>query len=96
MVIFTDVSVAVNLASRVFAGYFLIQALLAGLLARRRANWWAVAGFAAIGLFVFIVSLVVWTILKATMGIRVSEEAEVTGLDQSELGMEAYPEFAKG
>ncbi|RYH03934.1 ammonium transporter [Salipiger sp. IMCC34102] len=53
-------------------------------------------GFAAIGIFVFVVSLVVWLILKATVGIRVSEEAEIAGLDVSELGMEAYPEFAKG
>ena len=30
------------------------------------------------------------------MGIRVTEEAEITGLDMAELGMEAYPEFAKG
>ncbi|UWQ18513.1 ammonium transporter [Jannaschia sp. M317] len=55
-----------------------------------------IMGFAAIGAFVFIVSLVVWLILKATMGIRVSEEAEINGLDMSELGMEAYPEFSKG
>ncbi len=53
-------------------------------------------GFAAIGIFVFVVSLVVWLILKAVMGIRVSEEAEITGLDMSELGMEAYPDFSKG
>jgi hypothetical protein len=49
-VILTDVSVAVNLASRVFAAYFLTQALLAGILARRAKNWWAVAGFTLIGL----------------------------------------------
>ena len=55
-----------------------------------------IIGFASIGAFVFIVSLIVWMILKATTGIRVSEEAEITGLDMSELGMEAYPEFAKG
>ncbi|MBJ3761641.1 ammonium transporter [Maribius pontilimi] len=55
-----------------------------------------IIGFASIGIFVFVVSLVVWLILKAVVGIRVSEEAEVNGLDQSELGMEAYPEFAKG
>ncbi len=53
-------------------------------------------GVVAIGAFVFIVSLVVWFILKATMGIRVGEEEEVNGLDSTELGMEAYPEFAKG
>ncbi|NNU81637.1 ammonium transporter [Halovulum dunhuangense] len=49
-----------------------------------------------VGVFVFVVSFVVWTILKATMGIRVDEEAEVNGLDMAELGMEAYPEFGKG
>jgi len=47
-------------------------------------------GILAIGGFVFIVSLIVWTILKVTMGIRVSEEAEIAGLDKAELGMEAY------
>ncbi|TCP40585.1 ammonium transporter [Rhodovulum marinum] len=49
-----------------------------------------------VGVFVFVVSAIVWFILKATMGIRVSEEEEVNGLDIGELGMEAYPEFAKG
>jgi len=49
-----------------------------------------------IGIFTFVVSGVVWFILKATVGIRVSAEAEITGLDMTELGMEAYPEFSKG
>ncbi|MFC6635941.1 ammonium transporter [Sulfitobacter sp. JBTF-M27] len=49
-----------------------------------------------VGIFVFVVSGVVWFILKAVMGIRVSEEAEINGLDTSELGMEAYPDFSKG
>ncbi len=49
-----------------------------------------------VGVFVFVVSGVLWYILKMTMGIRVSEEAEINGLDTSELGMEAYPEFSKG
>lgn len=50
-----------------------------------------------VGIFVFVVSAVVWFILKAVMGgIRVSEEEEITGLDMAELGMEAYPEFKKG
>ena len=53
-------------------------------------------GIIAYGVFTFVGSLVVWLILKAAMGIRVSEEAEINGLDTSELGMEAYPEFAKG
>jgi Amt family ammonium transporter len=55
-----------------------------------------IVGIAAIGGFVFVASLVVWLILKATMGIRVGEEEEINGLDMSEMGMEAYPEFSKG
>ena len=53
-------------------------------------------GIAAYGVFTFVGALIVWTILKATMGIRVSEEEEINGLDMAELGMEAYPEFSKG
>ncbi len=49
-----------------------------------------------VGVFAFVASGIVWYILKLTMGIRVSEEAEIAGLDMSELGMEAYPEFSKG
>ena len=48
------------------------------------------------GVFVFVVSMAVWLILKAAMGIRVTEEQEMAGLDATELGMEAYPEFGKG
>ncbi|SDX85135.1 ammonium transporter [Citreimonas salinaria] len=55
-----------------------------------------ILGIVAIGAFVFVTSAVVWLVLKAVMGIRVSEEAEITGLDMSELGMEAYPDFSKG
>ncbi len=53
-------------------------------------------GFAAIGGFVFVTSLIVWIILKGIMGIRVDEEAEINGLDMAEMGMEAYPDFTKG
>jgi Amt family ammonium transporter len=49
-----------------------------------------------VGIFTVVASGLVWFILKATVGIRVSEEAEIMGLDTSELGMEAYPEFSKG
>jgi Amt family ammonium transporter len=49
-----------------------------------------------VGVFAFVASAVLWFILKAIWGIRVSEEAEINGLDMSELGMEAYPEFSKG
>ncbi|MEM6375058.1 MAG: ammonium transporter [Pseudomonadota bacterium] len=44
----------------------------------------------------FVLSLVLWLILKVILGIRVTEEDEINGLDMSELGMEAYPEFSKG
>jgi len=50
----------------------------------------------AYGVFTFVAAGIVWFILKATVGIRVSEEAEIQGLDTSELGMEAYPDFTKG
>jgi Amt family ammonium transporter len=50
----------------------------------------------AYGVFTFVAAGIIWFILKATIGIRVSEEAEIMGLDKSELGMEAYPEFSKG
>ena len=43
--------------------------------------------------WVFLSSLIAWGILKAAMGIRVSEEDEYAGVDLSECGMEAYPEF---
>ncbi len=49
-----------------------------------------------VGIFVVVTSAIVWFILKAVMGIRVGEEEEITGLDTTELGMEAYPEFSKG
>ncbi|MEO1557669.1 MAG: ammonium transporter, partial [Pseudomonadota bacterium] len=55
-----------------------------------------ITGIVAYGVFTFVASLIVWFILKAVMGIRVSEEDEIAGLDMSELGMEAYPEFSKG
>ncbi|BDZ73828.1 MULTISPECIES: ammonium transporter [Methylophaga] len=50
-------------------------------------------GAATIFVWVFVVSLIVWGILKAVMGIRVSEEEEYEGVDYVECGMEAYPEF---
>ena len=48
-----------------------------------------------IGLFVIISTSVLWLILKGLLGIRVSVEDEIKGLDLSELGIEAYPEFSK-
>ena len=55
-----------------------------------------ILGIVAYGAFTFFASLAIWYILKMVVGIRVSEEAEINGLDMSELGMEAYPEFSRG
>ncbi|MDW6003049.1 ammonium transporter [Vibrio mangrovi] len=43
--------------------------------------------------WVFVASLIVWAILKATMGIRVTEEEEMEGMDMHDCGVGAYPEF---
>ncbi len=51
------------------------------------------AGVAAVGAFVFLVSLALWKILALTLGARVSRDVEQIGQDSGELGMEAYPEF---
>jgi len=50
-------------------------------------------GAATIFVWVFVTSFIVWAILKMVMGIRVSEEEEYEGVDISECGIEAYPEF---
>lgn len=54
-----------------------------------------VLGAATIFVWVFASSLVVWGVLKVVMGIRVEEEEEFAGMDLSDCGMEAYPEFTK-
>lgn len=51
-------------------------------------------GAVAIFAWVFIASLVVWGIIKATMGIRVTEEEELDGMDIHDCGVVAYPEFS--
>jgi len=51
-------------------------------------------GILSYGVFTVVCSLIVWSIIKATIGIRVSEEDELLGLDKAEIGVEAYPEFA--
>ncbi len=52
-------------------------------------------GTAAIFIWTFVASGIVWFVLKAVMGIRISEEDEYEGADMSETGIEAYPEFQK-
>lgn len=52
-------------------------------------------GIAMIFAWVFITSFIVWSVIKAVAGIRVSEEEEMEGVDKSECGLDAYPEFTK-
>jgi len=54
---------------------------------------WQVYGLLSIFGWVFVTSLIAWFVIKLTMGIRVSEEEEYEGVDLSECGLEAYPEF---
>ena len=50
-------------------------------------------GVVAVGVFVFVVSWLLWRVLDMTMGLRVSPQAERLGQDVAELGIEAYSEF---
>jgi Amt family ammonium transporter len=50
-------------------------------------------GVISVGAFVFAVAFVLWLVIKVTMGIRVSREEEMRGLDIGEHGMEAYAGF---
>ena len=52
-------------------------------------------GTVSICLFTFIVSYIAWMILDMLIGAKVSEESEIEGLDKTELGIEAYPDFYK-
>ncbi|MGG1355383.1 ammonium transporter [Psychrobacter pacificensis] len=54
-----------------------------------------IAGAATIFAWVFVASFIVWVIIKAVIGIRISEEDEYEGADIAECGMEAYPEFIR-
>ena len=72
-----------------------IWGVLAVLLSDSEATFGGqVVGLLTIFVWVFLTSFIVWIILKATIGVRVTEEEEEEGVDLSECGMEAYPEFA--
>ena len=71
-----------------------IWGLLAVCISNSEASLWAqLLGIASIFGWVFIASFAVWFTLARTVGIRVSEEEEYEGVDISECGLEAYPEF---
>jgi Amt family ammonium transporter len=50
-------------------------------------------GLVTILAWVFVTSFIAWLVIKAIMGVRVSEEEEYEGVDLAECGLEAYPEF---
>ena len=50
-------------------------------------------GVIMVGIFVSLVSAIIWAVLKLTMGIRISDEEEYDGLDAHEVGIASYPEF---
>ncbi|CAI8281672.1 MAG: Ammonium transporter NrgA [Gammaproteobacteria bacterium] len=54
-----------------------------------------VLGIVSIFAFTFVASLIVWSVLKMVMGIRVTEEEEYLGMDVVDCGIEAYPEFKR-
>jgi len=75
-----------------------IWGLLAVSFTNNGGNFWGQLGTQVIGMitifaWVFVTSFIVWYLLKKTVGIRVSEEEEYEGVDISECGLEAYPEF---
>lgn len=71
-----------------------IWGVLAVVLSNSEATLMAqLAGIVSIFVFVFVASLIVWSIIKAVSGIRASEEQEYAGVDLHECGLEAYPEF---
>ena len=51
-------------------------------------------GIVAVAVYTLVVSLIFWFVVKAVMGLRVSKEEEINGLDQGEHGEEAYVIFA--
>lgn len=57
--------------------------------------WSQVIGILSVGAFVVIFTGILWFVLKKTMGLRVSQEEEIGGLDLGEHSMEAYPDFEK-
>ena len=71
-----------------------IWGILAVLLTNDEAIWWVqIVGFLSIFSWVFVTSALVWVAIKYSIGMRVEEEHEYEGVDISECGLEAYPEF---
>ena len=76
--------------AHLFAG---VWGTLAVCIAAGGEFWVQLLGVAAVGAFVFTVSLLLWLVLKAVLSVRVSKKVEQLGQDVAELKIEAYPEF---
>lgn len=66
-----------------------------GSLASLHQLWVQFVGVISVGAFTVLFTLVLWSAIKKTMGLRVSIDEEKEGLDIGEHGMEAYPDFEK-
>jgi len=55
-----------------------------------------IIGIGAFGAFVSVSGLVYWLVLRFTIGLRPGLEQEMDGMDQTEIGLEAYLEFGAG
>ncbi len=76
--------------AHLFAG---VWGTLATCIAAGGDFWVQLTGVAAIGLFAFSTSWILWKVLDRAMGVRVSRSVETIGQDAAELGLDAYPEF---
>ncbi|MBL6622630.1 MAG: ammonium transporter, partial [Alphaproteobacteria bacterium] len=54
-----------------------------------------ILGIVSVGAFVIVTSTIAWYVIKLVIGLRAGEQDEIDGLDRTETGLEAYPEFAK-
>ena len=54
-----------------------------------------ILGIVSVGAFVIVTSAIAWYVIKMVIGLRAGEQDEIDGLDRTETGLEAYPEFAK-
>lgn len=52
-----------------------------------------IKGIVTVGVFTVVISIIAWYLIKVVMGLRVTEEEEIEGLDVGEHGMQAYPDF---
>jgi Amt family ammonium transporter len=94
----TSVHLACGVMGTLFVGLFAQSKFNGGGDGLFFGGGWHLLGVQALGIvavagFVFVGSLLIWLLIKATMGIRVTLKEEIEGLDIGEHGNQAYPEF---